>query len=281
MNTRIVSFSELFKFDTCKRQYYYGFELGLKPTEMSGPIDTGIKGHRLLQDFYLCLQQGKTKEEALAEVQKRGLMILQENKFADMNLVKAWTLVDNYIKETDFISEAVLVENRFLFPFAELDSDPSYSDVQIGFTPDVVFKRKGDFYTVEDAKFVGRAWSKGKLSRFQQAKLYQILLKRMGYNVTRSAIRFFNTTTSKVTDNSFPLSSEEEAILTRDFVASIKELVDYRERKEEKSFARRTTNYTACQFCYYNFLCTIEGQGKNASKIIETEFEKTSYDYRS
>jgi hypothetical protein len=276
----IISYSELSRFDTCDRQYYYNFILGLQPVDASEAIDTGTKGHKLLQIFYTELQTGKTKEKALATVIQKAQEVIFATGMPDSRMLKAWLLVENYIRDNEFKTEAVLVENRFLFPFSMLDDDPEYADVQVGFTPDVVFKRSGDFYDVEDFKFVGREWSAKKKERFQQAKLYQLFLRRMGYQVTRSIIRFFNTQTGRISYDAAAMTDAEEAIIIRDFVAGVKELVDFKRQPPEKlALSRRTTNVSTCQYCFYSFPCTLEAQGKDATKTFKSEFITRDYDY--
>jgi predicted RecB family nuclease len=277
----IVSYSELFKWDTCQRQYYYRFGLGLRPNEESAPIRIGIKGHKLLQDFYNGLKDGLSKEKSLELTRDAAAKLIKGEFVTEVApLLKSWTLVDNYIRETDFTANAVLVENRFLIPLAAISDDPELAHIQIGFTPDIVFERTGGMFDVEDSKFVARAWSKSKLNRFQQAKLYQIFLKRMGYNVTRSIIRFFNVTTGEITSKPYTLSAAEEATIIHDFVEAVREVIHYRAQPIEiKAKARRTMNYTACQFCAFEFPCTLEAEGKDASKTFKYEYTKSDYDY--
>jgi hypothetical protein len=214
----IISYSEIVKFQTCKRQYFYRFTKGLAPLEESPAISTGVKGHKLLENFYEFLKAGKTKEEARELTTQSAMdLIKREGLAVDPTLLKAWTLVDNYITSTKHFNEAIIIENRFLIPATVIGGDPSLDQVMIGFTPDVVLERPGNMLDVEDAKFVGRAWSKSKLNRFQQAKLYQIFLKRMGYNVTRSSVRFFNVTTGNVSVQNYTMKAQEEAILIERF----------------------------------------------------------------
>jgi len=250
---------------------------------MSDPMTTGTKGHRLLQSFYEALREGDTKEEAQHRTRiKAQAMISTENISEVGTLLTSWTLVDNYIRDTDFFPEAVLVENRFLIPLSIFTDDPNLADVQVGFTPDVVFERKGGFFDVEDAKFVGRAWSAKKLNRFPQAKLYQIFLNAMGYNVTRTIVRFFNTKTGKVNAQNYTLKSGEEDILIRDFINAVREVLAFREQYEfARSEARRTMNYSTCQYCFFEAPCSLEAEGKDASKTLAYEFVKSDYDYNS
>lgn len=274
----IVSFSEISKWDTCKLQYYYSFVLGYRPSEESEAISNGIIGHDLLQSFYESMKQGNSKEEAIETVHHKAKIHLDRAKknLNSKSLLTAWTLVDNYIRDTDFTSEAFLVENRFLIPVEMLTGNPFFKDVQIGFTPDIVFKRQGDFYDVEDSKFVGRAWSKNKLDMFPQAKLYQIFLRRMGYNVSRSGVRFFNVATGKTAVSYEQLSSLEEDVLIESFLGAVAEVVEYRNNPYT---LRRTFNYSTCQYCAFVTPCSMEAQGKDASKTFKYFFIKSAYDY--
>jgi len=282
----IISYSEVFKWDTCPRQYWYRFGLGLRPQNESGAIDTGVKGHKLLQHFYNLLELGHSKDEAVRLTQQEASKMVKAEAISEIgSLLKAWTLVDNYIRGNDFNSKAVLVENRFLIPIEKIAPEDlidlyDLQNVQIGFTPDVVFEHTGGFCEVEDAKFVGRAWSKSKLNRFQQSKLYQIFLNRMGYNVTRSSVRFFNVTTGLVKPQDYTLSSAEEENLISDFTRAVGEVFEYRRSPESsKQYTRRTMNYTTCQFCAFEFPCTLEAEGKDASKTLKHEYTKSDYDY--
>lgn len=277
-----ISYSELYKWDSCKRQWYYSYGLKLKPLEISDAMNTGVKGHKLLQDFYNLLAEGKTKEEALKEVAASAQrIVLADNKF-DGTIMKSWLMVDNYIRTTDFKTKAVLVENRFQFPVSALDSDPALSHIQIGFTPDIVFERQGGFHDVEDYKFVGRAWSKSKKDRYSQAKLYQIFLRRMGYKVSRTTVRFFNTTTYKVDEQNYTLEPNEEQILIDDFVEAVREVARFRAKPEYTlKNTRRTMNYSTCQYCAFAYPCTLEAKGKDASNTLRTQYKANDYDYNA
>lgn len=277
-----VSFSELFSWDICPRQYYYSNVLNLRPVKYSDAVNTGIKGHKLLQDFYTCMQNGMSKEEALDHMTEVAGKRLEEESAPDFSLLTAWTLITNFVRATTFTAENLLVENRFLVPASKLTDDPFFEDVQIGFTPDLVLKRKGNFIAVEDAKFVQKAWSQGKIDMFPQTKLYQILLNLIGYNVTSSSIRFFNVTTSKITNVPLPFEKEEEATLIRDILGAIKEIVTYRKQPQGVlTLTRRTMNYNECTYCWFKIPCKWESQGKNVSKTLEHEYVKSDYDYNT
>lgn len=277
----IVSYSEVSKFQTCPRQYYYGFTLGRTPVEESDALATGNKGHKLLQYFFEYIRAGKTKDEAVDLVTHKAKEMMRAD-ITDSALLKAWVLVNNYIRETDFTSEAILIENRFILPASRLTTDPFFEDVQIGFTPDLVVERPGKKIDVEDAKFVGRAWSKSKMNRFSQTKLYHIFLSRMGYDVSRSLIRFFNTQTAKISIQTYTLGVQEEVILIRDFLAGVRDVVEYRNKTDaQKELTPRTMNYSTCQYCAFEFPCSLEAEGKDASKTLDSQYMTRKYDYNA
>jgi hypothetical protein len=278
---KVVSYSELYKWDTCPRAYYYNFILGLRPEETSDAMSTGIKGHKLLQNFYELRATGKSKEEALAIVHQNARDLMAQEGFADFQLLQAWTLVENYIKETEFKVEAILVENRFLLPASKLTDDPELQEVTIGFTPDVVFRRTGNFMDVEDYKFIQRAWPQKKINMFQQAKLYQIFLMSLGYNVSRSTIRFFNVKTGQCTFKNYTITPIERETLLRDFFGAVKEVLKYR-AQEESQFAltRRTSNSGTCQFCEFELPCGAERKGADVTSTLKHLYIKSDYDYK-
>lgn len=279
----IISFSEVLTYQTCKRKYWYRFGMNLVPIEEAVALRTGANGHTLLQSFYEALQNGLTKDEALKLVAEKATQLMAD-KFVDITVVRAWSLVDNFIKANDFTAEAVLVENRFLVPASRFiyypDPEVDWDRIQIGFTPDLVLRRKGGFLDVEDAKFVGRAWSQKKLNRFPQTKLYHIFLEEINYKVSRTLIRFFNTTTGDVYTHPYELEKAERDILIRDFMEAVREV--YLARIQDEMVQRsapRTMVYSTCQYCEFEGLCSTQAKGKDATLLIQNQYVEGDYDY--
>lgn len=276
----IVSYSEIFKWQTCQRQYYYRYVLDLTPLEGSAPMDTGNKGHKLLEYFYNYLAEGKSKEEALKLTTIKAADLMKDDGLPDFNLVKAWTLVTNYIRATDFTATSIFVENRFLIPASRFSDDPSLDNVQIGFTPDLVLQRSGNYIDIEDYKFIQRNWSKKKKNRFPQTKLYHVFLEEMNYEVSRTLLRFFNVNTGEMSIQPYTMNLFEKETLIEDFMEGVKEVVRYKTKPEHTlKFAPRTMNYTACQYCDYEFPCSLEAEGKDATKTFKAEYGSGTYDY--
>lgn len=280
----IVSYSEVVKWQSCKRSWYYRYQLDRKPAEESNAIDTGVKGHELLQTYYSAIQEGMLHSEAyFVTHEKAKRMMTQAMEFdkLDFNLATAWTMVDNYIRTLDLTSHISLVENRFLLPVAKMVDDEfgEMKDVQIGFTPDVVFERKGGFIDVEDSKFIQRAWPEKKIVRFPQVKLYMLFLEYMGYKISRGRIRFFNVKTGKISTHDFTMNTKEKQILINDFLQGVAEIVEYKQGIRSNDLPR-TMNYNSCQFCpYATLVCQPEAEGKNVDKVLQTQFVSSDYNY--
>lgn len=281
--TFVVSYSEVSKRDGCARQYYYRYILGLQPVTETIPIATGKKGHKLLQTFYTLLQQGKTIDEAWVIMNKQATEMLKNTSLANAGTVmNAWTLVDNYMKSYKITkSESLLVENRFQVPASRFSNDPIFEDVMIGFTPDLVTQRMGGFCDVEDAKFVGKAWGDAKLDQYQQLKLYEIFLKEMGYNISRTILRFFNTTTGSIVEHKYTMDKVERDNILNDFMIAVADTVRFKNLpvEEIKRLSRRTLNTNDCQFCLFKFPCSLERKGKSATVTLQTDYVKSEYDY--
>lgn len=277
-----TSYSEVSKWDTCHRQFYYNFGLGLQPSTPSEAVNLGIKGHKLLQQFYIALGTGMTKQKALDTVSKAAAETIKNEHFTDISILSAWILVEKFIRETEFPYETAFVEKRFMIPASKLTDATDLRDVMIGFTPDVVFKRAGNFYEIEDAKFTGRAWSQKKTNRTIQLKLYQIFLKKMGYKVSNTRIRFFNTESSKHSYQNSVLDPHEEFTILREFIQTVREVAKFKQQPLElQSLVRRTQNTGVCQYCPFEEPCTLELKGKDASNTLKYLYVKKEYDYNA
>src|SRR3990170_3971974 len=267
----IVSFSEAMTFQSCKRQNYYKFGLGLSPVEESNAITTGVNGHKLLEIFYKAMAEGLTKEKAIA---KMAHSVHHDDLSPEM--LKPYFLVKNYLTELDLTNiETIFVEKSFKVPLADR------FDLHVGFTPDLVLLWYGRKLLVEDYKFVGRAWTKNKLSRFSQLNLYNLFLTEAGYEINKAILRFFNITTNKIEYKLYDPSDDERRILRHDFLKVAIEIQEFKERPvaEQNIFGTRTFNYNTCQYCPFVFPCTLEAQGKDASKTLATQYKENQYGY--
>jgi len=280
--TIVVSYSEIAKRDVCARQYYYRYILDLQPLTETVPIATGKKGHKLLQTFYTLLSQGKTVEESIKIVEAQAVGMIKAKMVTDGSLLNAWTLVHNYMLAYKLTkSESVIVENRFQVPASRFSDDPVFKDVMIGFTPDLVTQRMGGFCDIEDAKFVGKAWSDAKLDQYQQLRLYEIFLKEMGYNISRTILRFFNTATGNIVEHKYATTAFERRVIIDDFLVAVKSAVLFKRQSPEDILkqSRRTLDTNTCQFCQFKFPCSLERKGHDASNTLKTEYTKSDYNY--
>lgn len=265
----IVSYSEVSKWTTCQREYYYRFALNKRPMEESSPIMSGTNGHLMLETFYKALQRGCSREEARREVQNQ----LPKRKTPE--LVKVWVLVDNYINSLPLEGSAVLVEQSFI-----VDIEPG---LKIGFTPDLLWDHKNKRLDIEDYKFVGRSWSHKKLSRYVQLDIYTVLLRKLGYSVDRAYLRFFNTETNKPSHKLYESSPARLERVFQEFIEYAHQVKAFKQLMPEtqREAALRTLNINACNFCYFEYPCTLEQEGESAEKTLTTQYkENKTYGYR-
>ncbi len=275
----IVSYSEVAKYQKCPRQFYYGILKGHRQIEMSDAISVGVFGHTLLQRYFGCIKAGMSHVSSVAAMNDKAKEL---NKTLDFRLLTAWTLVTEYLKKLDFKATALFVENRFLVPASNLTDDPYFKDIEIGLTPDLVIQRTGDFLDVEDFKFTQREWDTTSKQRASQVKIYQLCLESMGYKVTRSRFRFFNTKTGVLSDYSSTMNSLERIHVKQDFLEGVRLVVEAKklfEAKGEDTYYPRTLNFLECRYCPFKFPCELEFNGKDASNTFKTQYTKRTYDY--
>jgi hypothetical protein len=221
----------------------------------------------MLKTFYRSIQQGATREEAIKALK-------DEIDEVNIDILRAWTLLEPYTRTCDLSAEILFVEEPFIVPVAE-----EY-EISIGFTPDVVLKRKGDMIDIEDWKFIVKAWTNKKINRYLQTRLYYLFMELLGYNISRSRLRMFNIDTGKMTYRDFPMTAEEKRILHRDFFTAALEVKQFKEQPVAAQYlAPRTFNNNNCAFCTFEYPCGLEAEGKDASKTLMTMYKGDPYGY--
>lgn len=259
----VVSYTMVVSWQTCKWEFFYRFGLGLAPAQESNSINIGVHGHKLLENFYRAIQNGMDRKSARLAIQHQ----VAANPPAE--LLKAWVLVDNYIRdELRLDGSVVKCEEPIIAPVA-----PDF-DLSIGITPDLLWHRTNKWYDLEDYKFIGRAWSDKKKSRYMQLNLYNVILRKLGYPISKGVLRFFNVETGKTSYKVYEPDQTTLDNIFKEFMVSAFEVQEFLNLSipEQRERATRTLNYNICQFCSYEYPCTLELQGKDASKTLATQY---------
>lgn len=274
----VVSYSEVSIFQYCTRRFYYQFGLGLRPIEQGKAIGTGVEGHTFLERFYKKLQSGATQADALDFMFEHN----PKNTISGEKL-KAYTIASGYARDLKLQGEPWAVEQPVIVKPTEHISHGvlGINDLYIGFTPDLVWEKPNGFLEVEDYKFSGRDWNPKKVSHYRQLNIYNALLREQGHNVSRGILRLFNTTTGQNREIIFDPSIKELTILKSEFVRAALQVKEFKELPitEQREIAIRTLNYQSCGFCPYTFPCSLEAQGKDATRTLETQFTHSDYGY--
>jgi hypothetical protein len=263
-----VSFSEVYAWQTCQQQFFYKHSLKLQPISTSSALKTGIDGHTLLKTFYTAIQDGHSKKEALSKVTD-----LFNGKLTPETVI-AFGLVENYIADLDLKGKAVIVDRPNYVEFPHLG-------ITVAFTPDLLWHYASKRLDLEDYKFVGRLWSKPQLARYVQLDLYNALLRILGYRIGSSKLRFFNTTTKKVSHKTYDPTQTRLDNIMKEFLAIALKIAEYKSLSldEQKEQTVRTFNYTTCRWCKFTFPCDLELDGKDATKTLLNEYVSSDYGY--
>lgn len=266
----IVSYSEIYSFQTCMRQYYYANTLDLRPVNERGSLKKGISGHRMLQSYYDAVHIGKDKDDAMQEV--------LDNLPTDLEpeMLSAYALVNNFVQELDKEIrkyEILYVEEPFLL---RIDNG-----LTIGFTPDIVYKKDAE-HIIEDGKFISRMWPKNKLTRYTQLDIYNSLLRKLGIPISKGYIRFLNVETGRINKQLYNPDDERLKNIYDEFITLARKVKAFKDQPvaDQKIGALRTLNYHAvCQGCDYVLPCDFELSGKDASKTLLTQYIASDYGY--
>jgi hypothetical protein len=63
-------------------------------------------------------------------------------------------------------------------------------------------------------------------------------------------------------------------------MAGVKDVVRFKTQPEHVfKYTPRTMNYTTCQGCQFEFPCTLEAEGKDASNTLKSQYKRSTYDY--
>lgn len=262
-----VSYSSVSTYNNCIRQFYYKYVENKIPIYTDDATDTGGWGHKLLENYFAARINGASHEEARAGI----VDILPELDLRTPPMWKAWVLVDYYLEnQVVEFEETEIVEETFLVPIG--------NDITVSFLPDRVYRQINGKLVVEDYKFTGRMWSKVKIDRYSQLKLYTAWLRMCGYEVEKSLLRIFNTETDNRNKlvraiSSFPTEKELERLLD-EFKIYAEKIVEYMSlpdtEKEKKAI--RTLNAQTCVSCKFSLPCKLQLEGKSVDIIMRNDY---------
>jgi hypothetical protein len=257
----IVSGSELATFNECEMQHHYKYVKGYNPNSESIAIMTGNFGHDNQEQFFKSIESGKTKEEAL-----NAITPIANNEFG----LKAASLSYRFCSDFNVDSgKPVIIEKKMIVPLTE--------DIDIGFTPDLLWEYNSGEMKLFDWKFTGRTWSEKAAQMHYQLPSYVGHLNRtFGYKITHINYVFFNTKSAeaKYKIQSFRVNDTEVDSIVDDQIKAADRL-----GATEPYDVFRINHKNICDYCVFQFPCSLERKGKDATETWKLMFNTKSTGY--
>lgn len=293
---RRISNSEVATWLTCRRQYFYAFDMGIAPRARFGNPSTkvstlavGTLGHETLAIYYDSIKMGMTLEEAKQGARNHLTLLMMNPKHYSVEIVsRCAQILERY---WSFYAEDDLKKYEILDVEKEYDI-PLTDEFSYVFRFDLLLKERGTpKIGLTDHKFKYDFFSDEAISLSGQLPKY---IGALRFNGIDPSFVFINQIRAKppaqgwgpkdffkrspVTPSNFKVTTA----ITEQIVAS-QEIAEWREQPLEvkKRTALRSMDSfpNPCGRCAYNLLCRMEYDGGNINLIVKTEFGPNSYNY--
>jgi hypothetical protein len=285
----IVSHSNMKSHQKCEVKFYFDVKLSLRPKAWPEPVEKGLFGHDLMEEFFKARLQGMSYDEAASHVTK----YLGDRITADStNLV----LLDSSRVLKHVLAFGAYVDNQ---PWRILDVEsnsnwPIDDDAEFGFTPDLILEwtsgpQRGLPFVL-DYKFTGQYWNERQINTVQQMIKYLIYYNKIhGTKMRHAGIVMLNTRAdSNAKGNQLfllkwlPVTKEKLQNIERENEILVKRLEPFFHMTpdEYKAQAVRTTDELACKTCWYaDDICPMDLNGQDITKTVKANYIKNDYGY--
>ncbi len=299
---RRISNSEGATWLSCKRKYYYAFDLGIAPkVKLNHPIGNdkvrtlgvGILGHEILGIYYDFLRVGFSHEEALHETRKILIGMMQNPIRYSIELVAHITkILERYwahYGEADFIRyEIEAVEKEYDVPLTD--------EFSFVFRPDLVLRERSTGKMILwDHKFKYEFFSdtaialSGQIPKYLGALRYNEIWPDKVYLNQVNALTKRGTPTSSWTPKDYfnrlpvvPSNAKVTRAIKEQIIVS-QQISDWRDLPIEirKATALRAMDAfpSPCGQCPYQLPCRMEYDGGKITHVLANDFGPNSYDY--
>lgn len=282
---RKISNSEVSTWLTCRRQYYYRFDLNVQPFKFGSALSRGILFHSAMEAFNKVYIDKKSFELAFNAGSTRiGQELNNTQEYNYEDVLDCKRIFNNYMNVLRArIGEWRILETeqKYELPINEQFSMPMRLDVLIeevatGATCLVDYKTCYNFWTENQitlspqaAKYVGALRANGK-------QVDKLILEQVRYRTIKSPSsdqlfrRTFITPSNAKIRNVF-----------RDHIVASNSISQYRDLSAEtrESIATRTLNPMICNGCTVKDLCMAELDGGDIRYLLQNDYKQNTYDY--
>jgi hypothetical protein len=294
---RRISNSEVATWLTCRRQYFYAFDMGIAPKKQfhnnpSGKVSTlavGTFGHQVLSVYYEALKYGESVETAIQGARDYLTHEMMHPTIYPMEVVAATaTILERYwsfYAHDDFKKyEVIDVEKEYDIP---LTDDYSYV-----FRFDLLLKERGTpKIGLTDHKFKYDFFSDEAISLSGQLPKY---IGALRYNEINPSFVFINQIRAKPAAQNWgpkdffkrssvvPSNFKVTQAIREQIIAS-QEISEWRDQSFEVKQATALRSMDSfpnpCGRCPFNLICRMEYDGGNITLVVKKDFGPNSYNY--
>ena len=292
---RRISNSEVATWLTCRRQYFYAFDLGIAPKSNGNPsskvttLAIGNLGHDILSIYYYSLKMGQNLDQAKKNARDTLAQLMLDGTHHSREVITATTVIlerywSFYAEEDHRKYEVLDTEKEYDLPLTE--------DFSYVFRFDLLLKERATpKIGLVDHKFKYDFFTEEALSLSGQTPKY---LGALRYNEIFPSFVFLNQIRAKPPAQSWgskdffrrssivPSNAKVTNAMREQVIAS-QEISDWREQPLETKRATALRSMDSfpnpCGRCPYNLICRMEYDGGNITNVVAAEFGPNSYNY--
>lgn len=274
-----VSHSEVDSYLLCRRKHYYGYTKSLQRVRESSALAMGSAGHKVLEEFYTAILNGKSFEAALKVAHVIADELRQEVDVPANRANIFDTLFDFYFPNEPLVKEGwtiLAVEKQFNLEYDEA------KQLQYPFVVDIIAQSPEGKTVVIDHKFVYDFYTYEASIMQPQIPKYIGALRALNYKIDYGAYNMIRTRKLKEPDAASmiqwldvkPEAQRVKQVFTEQ-IAVASEIQDIKALDEAQQDARayRVANKMVCQSCSFLDICRTELSGGNSKLMIQTEYK--------
>lgn len=285
-----ISQSEVDSRLACERKHWYSFgkehplypgTTGLQSTHHSDSLTRGTVGHKVLENYYVAIKNGQSRESAFITARDLHIKAMGENP--DRAEIYQETLnyfisYHRFYEDEDF--EPLVLEHNF-----ELQINDT---LVFPFTPDAVFKHipSGKIYVV-DHKFLYRFYQDRVFPILPQMLRYAKALRLLGYPVDGYIYNMISTdkrAVNRFKRHKVDFQKTHFVKMDQVWLEMLKTMAAIRDEKRSslawEARAQRNMSSFSCANCPFLELCIAELEQQNGVDLMVGQFyESNKYGY--
>lgn len=279
---RRISNTEVGTWETCKRKYYFSFDLKLEKIQRSEPLTRGLIVHEVLDVYYTMIKEGHSTTDA-KHIALQRLSAIMTKPESDMSLcLEIKALLERYwanVDDSDW--EIIAVEQDYDLPMTDEFIMPMRLDL-------LVKQRSTGKVFIVDHKVVYDFWNYHQTALNPQFAKYVAALRYNGMKIDGCILNFIRYRKMKDQDPAKYFkrdvvvpSNAKIRNTVREHVISCQEIMEYRAKPAatREAIAVHCLNTMICKGCDFKDLCAAEIDGGETEFLLQNEFRENTYDY--